>query len=103
MNIYDNKRFTKLNWNQASDRNIPHKVNINIPRYLMSNRPGSLSAKGIGVDLKHNSYARHLAKIKQKSIRQEKGVTTNNNSTVKPLFGNKRYKLGVIYTKTCLC
>ena len=34
----------------------------------MSNRPGSLSAKGIGVDLKHNSYARYLARKKGKTI-----------------------------------
>lgn len=104
MNVFDKKKLiTGLNWNQSSDRNVAHNVSINVPRYLMSNRPGMLSAKGSGVDVKHNSYARYLAQKKQKSVRQEKGVTTSNNSNVTPISGNKRYKLGIVYTNSCYC
>ncbi len=104
MNVYDKKKLaTGLNWNQSSDRNVAHNVTINVPRYLMSNKPGMLSAKGSGVDVKHNSYTRYLAQKKQKSVRQEKGVTTSNNSNVIPISGNKRYKLGIVYTNSCYC
>ena len=102
-NIYDFSRQTKLNWNQSSDRNEKHKTKINIPRHLTRLKPGKLSAAGAGVDVKHGSYNRYLAQKKQKSIRQDKNVTTNINSVVIPKYGNKRYKLGIAFNNYCKC
>tara|TARA_B100001287_G_scaffold143521_1_gene120575 strand:+ start:635 stop:1087 length:453 start_codon:yes stop_codon:yes gene_type:complete len=59
------------NWHNQSDRTNAHEVKINIPRYgnstkmtLTANRPGAMSAPGIGVDIKNGNYNRYLAKKK---------------------------------------
>ena len=59
-----------VNWNQSSDRAKPHVVVRNVPsrgnstKYsLTRHRPGAQSAPGAGVDVKHGSYDRYLARL----------------------------------------
>ena len=67
-----------VNWNQLSDRAIPHRQPIAIGNGSSTKgsitriRPGALSPGGYGVDVKHDSYARYLARIKGKGpLRRE--------------------------------
>lgn len=53
-------------------------------------RPGSLAPGGIGVDIKHNSYDRHLAKLKAKNIRPRE--STHNPV---PIQGNKMNNISI--------
>ena len=87
-----------VNWNQMSDRINPHSLKIqNHPTRgnstkatLTSIKPGACSPGGAGVDVKHDSYARYLARKKARNIRtqiKEKPV---------PLYGNKRKMYGMI-------
>ena len=54
----------------------------------------------VGVDIKHNSYDRYLAKKKS-------GYLTSKIPNTKPpysqLTGNKYYKLGLLANKNCRC
>ena len=53
-------------------------------------RPGSLAPGGIGVDIKHNSYDRHLAKLKAKNLRPREST---HNPT--PIQGNKMNNISI--------
>ena len=89
----DNKvlaQYGNVNWNQASDRNRPSVQTTYVPSRgnstrstQTSARPGAASPGGKGVDVKHNSYARYLARKKAGNLRTQ---TTD----VSPLYGNKR-------------
>ena len=65
-------KYGFVNWNQGSDRAEPGRVVRNVPSHGANStktsvtrmRPGSCSAAGQGVDIKHGSYARYLARIK---------------------------------------
>jgi len=70
------------NWNQQSDRNIAHIQRVIVPshgnstkRTLTRARPGACSAGGAGVDIKHGSYDRYLARLKGKSCNPVKVST----------------------------
>jgi hypothetical protein len=74
-NVYNttNSAHT-INWNQMSDRNIAHVQQVVVPSRgdstrttLTRARPGACSAGGVGVDVKHGSYDRYLARLKGKS------------------------------------
>ena len=59
--------------NRPSDRAYPSMQTLIVPSHgnstkgtLTSNRPGASSSGGQGVDVKHGSYARYLAKKKMK-------------------------------------
>ena len=64
---------------------------------ITSNKPGSSSAPGIGIDVKHNSYARYLARLKSKSL------GTQVNSAPKAIMGNKTKNYGLINSPNCFC
>jgi len=73
-------------WNQSSDRLqaaiakavVPTRGNSTTSS-LTRLRPGSLRPGGIGVDVKHNSYDRYLARLKgRKVLRQD--ANTNNKT-----------------------
>lgn len=66
-------------WNNASDRLVQHGVGRNK-----------------GIDIKHNSYDRYLARKKSQYIKTEE---INNN--LKPKYGNKTFKLGIITSNKC--
>jgi hypothetical protein len=68
----DNKNVCVF-WHNMSDRKNAAVVTNKVPSHgnskrtsLTRHRPGSMSAPGTGVDVKHDSYQRYLLKIKGK-------------------------------------
>jgi len=104
--------YSYVNWNQQSDRAVPGIVHHNVPSHGNSTRtsitrmrPGSMSAASSsipgskGVDMKHGSYDRYLAKLKgAKALRTQTQASTQNNV---PIHGNKTRMFGVAYSSTC--
>ena len=104
--------FYNVNWNQSSDRNRASNSqlpNNQKPRYvptrgnsltstLTAHRPGASAPGGIGVDIKHNSYDRYLARLKSKNLK-----TQANSATPDPkkYSGNKTKMYGMI--SGCVC
>ena len=102
-----------VNWNQSSDRAISSgsKVNSKTNGYIptkgnsikgtiTSNKPGGMGPggpRGVGVDIKHNSYHRYLARKKAKNI-----ITTKAVSVAK--YGNKVQSIGLVENSgKCTC
>lgn len=63
--------YHNVNWNQSSDRAIPHIQSSNVKRNTSSlrgtrtsSKPGSISPGGEGVDTKHNSFNRYYLRLK---------------------------------------
>ena len=83
-----------VNWNQKSDRAVASVVMINVPRQRTRMIPGKQSAIGTGVDIKHNSYARYLARKKASALKQSGNASTPEDPM--PEEGNKYYKLGIV-------
>jgi len=81
-----------------SDRAVPGVVpaTMNVPRYRTRAIPGQLSAPGSGVDVKHDSYARYLARKKAPNMRTKK-----TTPLPVPIQGNKQYVLG--FVAGCAC
>ena len=89
-----------------SDRRIQHTVplSMNISRNRTRAIPGQTSAPGTGVDVKHGSYARYLARKKgMKSLREQGtnqacGLYINNPTMPIPCKtkGGKIQKFGII-------
>tara|TARA_A200000113_G_scaffold91915_1_gene82304 strand:+ start:2307 stop:2978 length:672 start_codon:yes stop_codon:yes gene_type:complete len=93
-----------VNWYQGSDRNLPAGLNApqrnNVPTRGNSTktsitrlRPGSLAPGGIGVDAKHGSYARYLAKKRGGVTR---ALNASNNVVTQPSKGNKVQAFGML-------
>lgn len=78
LNVYELplKENAYVNWNQMSDRCIPHEQPNRIKRTETRPRPGACSPGGVGVDIKHNSYARYINRIKGKNL--AKNIPCNN-------------------------
>jgi hypothetical protein len=96
-----------VNWNQYSDRAIAGIVHSNVPSRGSSThhsitrmRPGSTSAPGAGVDVKHGSYDRYLARLKGRSALRTQAPA---KAASKPIEGNKTQKYGIAYYNKCLC
>ena len=116
LNVYTQPTaaYYNVNWNQQSDRAVPGVVNRNVPRRgngsstrgsITLMRPGSSSAGSSsmqgskGVDMKHGSYDRYLAKLKGgKVLRTQSQVYTSTNV---PQQGNKTRQFGVAYSDNC--
>ena len=62
-------------------------------------RPGKLGAGGVGVDVKHNSFDRILARKKAQNIRTD---STSATASV-PVYGNKVKTYGIINRANCNC
>jgi hypothetical protein len=107
--------YNYVNWNQQSDRAVPGVVHRNVPRRgdgsstrtsITWLRPGSSSAASSstmqgskGVDMKHGSYDRYLAKLKgRKVLRTQSYASTSTNV---PLQGNKTRTFGIAYSDSC--
>tara|TARA_B100000902_G_scaffold399607_1_gene471305 strand:+ start:3396 stop:3797 length:402 start_codon:yes stop_codon:yes gene_type:complete len=94
---YKNKpqpEYLGVNWNQMSDRAVPSVQTAYVPRSRTGHRPGGAGAAGPlanGVDVKHGSYARYLARKKGLEMRSKKATPLPA-----PLYGNKNYLLGLI-------
>jgi len=105
--------YQYVNWNQMSDRAVPGVVHRNVPSHGSSTRssitrmrPGSMSAASNiaqgskGVDMKHGSYDRYLAKLKgKKPLRTQTQLSTAN---VVPVQGNKTRMFGIAYSDSCV-
>jgi hypothetical protein len=83
-------------WNQASDRALPAGSRIKKPK------TGSSIHVGVGVDVKHNSYARYLARLKGKNLKV-KNVSNNKLQSIintlnknKPVVNNKPLPLMIV-------
>lgn len=100
-----------VNWNQMSDRRIPHvqqiKSGSNSSSIWRKTGPGALSPGGAGVDVKHNSYERYLNRIKGKSnVRREKIPAGFGNNQIPfnraaPIYGGKTFKTGIVAGCNC--
>jgi len=105
--------YQYVNWNQMSDRAVPGVVHRNVPSHgnstrtsITRHRPGSMSAASStaiqgskGVDMKHGSYDRYLAKLKgRKPLRTQTYASTANTI---PIQGNKTRTYGIAYSDTC--
>ena len=96
--------FANVNQSQASDRArfgiqtryVPSRGNSTIGS-VTRNRPGSLGPAGAGVDVKHNSYARYLARKKAPNLK------TQSNPVALAIEGNKTRKWGLLNTASCAC
>jgi len=118
LNVYEPPRLkTRVNWNQMSDRAEPHVQRVvsasgstyggnSLKRSLTRLRPGALSPGGAGVDIKHNSYNRYLARITGKApFRGQKPppIFKYNNlpfNRAFPIYGDKVFKTSIV---NCPC
>jgi hypothetical protein len=101
--------YNNVNWNQMSDRAKPansqvSKINIVPSRgnstrtSLTRDRPGSQAPGGKGVDVKHGSYARYLARLKGKGP-----LRTQNDTGLTAKQGNKTKMYGIVSSRACMC
>ena len=101
-------QFANVNWNQMSDRAVPGVTHSNVPSHgnstkhsLTRMRPGSMSAGGSkGVDMKHGSYDRYLARLKGKSVLRT-SPNPNGAQVSNPTFNAKSIKWGIAYSESC--
>lgn len=94
----------ELPWHNGSDRAVAGVVRANVPshgdstnRSLTRARPGACSAAGRGVDIKHASYDRYLAKLKGRAV----GRSCSSSNPVVPVRGNKTQYFAVAHSDTC--
>jgi len=107
-----------VNWNQMSDRKDPHIQKVvsgsgstyggnSLKRTLTRLRPGALSPGGVGVDIKHNSYNRYLARIKGKGPLRRGAVPKAFLSSyipfnrAYPVYGSKLTKTSIVNGCDC--
>lgn len=111
LNVYKKPStiYNNVNWNQMSDRPLPANSEVSkttvVPSRgnstrtsLTRDRPGSQAPGGKGVDIKHGSYARYLARLKGKGPLKSQNVTN-----LTPVQGNKTRSYGIVSSKSCLC
>ena len=119
LNVYQHPsaKTYGVNWNQASDRVDPHLQPAgssggnpggnSTKRSVTRLRPGALAPGGAGVDIKHNSYDRYLARLKgKKPLRQQAVPSSFAKNEIPfnradPIYGGKMFKLGII--EKCVC
>ena len=65
-------KYGMVFWNQSSDRNRPGVSTVWSTRQRTRHRPGASGAGGVGVDIKHNSYDRYLARKKAGNLKTNK-------------------------------
>ena len=94
-----------INWNRMSDRGkssiqktyIPGNGGNSTRSAITRCRPGALSPGGIGCDIKHNSYDRHLNKLKGRGL-----LKTGMPTLKPPISGGKVVNYGIISRCECL-
>tara|TARA_B100000524_G_C23648167_1_gene369217 strand:+ start:259 stop:1911 length:1653 start_codon:yes stop_codon:yes gene_type:complete len=108
---YKSRDNDNLNWNTRSDRLLPANSLKNFNTVTRNGnsrkstitrlRPGALTPGGHGVDVKHNSYARYLARKKgETALKQEKNYVKINPKAV---VNNKFKKYSILSSKNCIC
>jgi hypothetical protein len=106
-----------VNWNQMSDRKIPHHQVVktasgstygasSTKHTITRLRPGALSPGGSGVDIKHNSYERYLNRIKGKAPLRRGVVPPNLELYIPfnrayPVYGGKVMKTSIVNNCNC--
>jgi len=118
LTVYEqpNASYANVNWNQYSDRALPGNSLVSnitiVPSHGNSTkssitrlRPGSLKPGGKGVDIKHGSYDRYLARLKGKGPLRTQTVTKTP-----ALYGAKIKAYGIVGSSnkankagSCLC
>jgi len=96
---------SKNTWDQASDQLVAaqqtayHPTRGNSQKStLTSIKPGSAAPGGKGVDIKYNSYARYLNRLKGGTlVKQTKTIVST------PLYGNKKQTYGMIPINNNCC
>ena len=94
-------------WNQASDRAVAGVVARNVPSRgsnsargsITRARPGACSAPGKGVDIKHGSYDRYLAKLKGRTV----GRSCVGTPVAVAIAGNKTQYYSVANSSSPAC
>jgi hypothetical protein len=94
-------------WNQASDRAVAGVVARNVPSRRTNSahssitraRPGACSAPGKGVDIKHGSYDRYLAKLKGRTV----GRSCIGTPAAVAVAGNKTQYYSVANSSSPAC
>ena len=106
-------------WNQMSDRSVPHIQTTNnwgggglyrgnsLRRTQTGIRPGSTTPGGIGVDVKHGSYNRYMARLKTQrrpsSVPSTFGEHIEFNRAI-PVYGGKTIQTSILaVSKLCPC
>jgi len=107
-----------VNWNQMSDRALPHyQTNSatsqgsfyhgsSLRHTQTRNRPGAGTPGGYGVDIKHNSYYRYLDRLKAKRdirrgvIPPTYGLPIPFNPAI-PVYGGKTVKTSIVSGCDC--
>ena len=94
-NTANGAKYPYLNWNQMSDRVKPHIQTAYHPSRgnstkttLTSIKPGACAPAGKGVDVKHDSYARYLARKKSRALKIGPSAPSAN-------FGNKTHPYNI--------
>lgn len=116
-------------WNQQSDRPVPSVALATVPSGSTSmavssrlgfgnygyagrsytqtcSRPGGQTPGGVGCDIKHNSYARRLNRLKAKGPLKQQGAPVSFGEAVPfnlayPIYGGKTMKTGIIAGCDC--
>jgi len=108
----------KVNWNQMSDRVVRHyQTNSSFSQgssYHGSStrhthtgsKPGSTTPGGAGVDIKHNSYYRYLARLKGKGPVRRGPIPVDFGkpilfNPVYPIYGGKTMKTSIVADCNC--
>ena len=116
LNVYEKPIYiNQTNHNQSSDRIQYHYQEVVVPSHCntlksskTSCKPGCGSPGGFGVDIKHNSYARYLNRIKGKGpyrrgpIPKEQMLRNVPFNRAFPIYGDKFVKLNIIDRCNCL-
>lgn len=100
---------TANNMRNRSDRRAPHGMaHTNVVRRgnsvkstVTSNRPGGMAPGGLGVDVKHDSYARYLGKLKGQTM-----VLVSKDAAVPvptAVTNNKSFGFTLVNSSRCLC
>ena len=120
LNVYQNAASSpyKVNWNQMSDRVVRHyQTNSSTSQGSMFRgsstrhtqpgmKPGSTTPGGSGVDIKHNSYYRYLARIKGRGpirrgpVPPDFGIDVPFNRAA-PIYGGKTMKTSIVADCNC--
>ena len=90
---------------KPTNNNVPTRGN-SVKSSVTSNRPGSMVPGGAGVDVKHDSYARYLGKIKASNIISNKKGPFNtqevgNGARLRPAINNKQYRFSIVHVNNC--
>ena len=102
-NVYNGENtVAAINWNQMSDRNHAHiQKNIvstrgsSTKRTITRCRPGAGSPGGTGVDVKHDSYSRYLARVKGKSCSKKMLADCNTTASYNSEYYYTEYQFAV--------